>query len=130
MPKTPQQLLCLAAREIWEKQGVNTLGLDLRSISTITDFYLVSEGQVDRHVKSLASAVIEIFAKEGLKPMHIEGWAMSDWIVLDFAFCIVHLFLPQMRSHYCLEEIWKKAELVDLQIPSDPLCSESELISG
>lgn len=134
MSKTPEQLLCQIAGEIWEKQGVNTLALDLRPHSTITDFYLVSEGQVDRHVKSLATAVIDSFAKEGYKPLHIEGWAMSDWIVLDYAFCIVHLFLPQMRHHYCLEEIWKEARLVDLHMPREISTStslfESEVSNG
>lgn len=130
MSKTPEQLLCKAAEEIWEKQGINTLALDLRSLSTITDYFLVSEGQVDRHVKSLANAIIDAFAKEGLKPMHIEGWAKSDWIVLDYGFCIVHLFVPQLRRHFCLEEIWKEAQLVDLQMPCEAISQTKELSNG
>ncbi len=117
MQKTTEQIVHLTAAEIWEKQGINTLALDLRGISTITDYCVVSEGRVDRHLKSLADAITARLMREGLRPIHIEGLATGDWTVLDYADFIVHLILPDLRCHYCLEEIWREGELLELDLP-------------
>lgn len=127
MHKTTEQIVHLTAEEIWQKQGINTLALDLRGISTFTDYCVVSEGTVDRHLKSLAEAIITRLSREGLRPLHIEGWASGDWIVLDYADFIVHLILPVLRRHYCLEEIWQEGQLLDLHFP-DVCAEEGDLL--
>lgn len=119
MQKTSEQLLQLIAEEIWQRQGFNTLALDLKGVSSLSDYCVVSEASADRHLHSLAEAIIKRLKAEGMTPHHIEGMAFDDWIVLDYIDIVVHLFLPAMRRHYCLEEIWKGGRLIDLRLPSE-----------
>jgi len=114
--KTSLEYLDLIAQAIYDKKGLNILALDLRGISSITDYVVIAEGTVDRHVIALARAVMDTLSAEGLKPMHTEGLMVGDWVVLDYSFVIVHLFLPALRDTYHLEELWKEAEIVDLRI--------------
>ena len=119
MQKTPEQLLQLIAAEIWQRQGFNTLALDLKGLSSLTDYCVVSEANVDRHLHSVAEAIISRLKAEGIAPNHVEGLTFNDWIVLDYTDIVIHLFLPAMRRHYCLEEVWKEGRLIDLQLPSE-----------
>jgi len=121
MKHDPMTVLNLIAQTIYDKKGINTLALDIRGISTITDFVMIAEGNVDKHVISLASAIVEALELIGEKPRYIEGWERGDWVVLDF---MVHLFTPRVRDKYQLEQLWKEGRICDLNIilshePSD-----------
>lgn len=104
------------AQTLFDKKGFNILALDVREISTLTDFYVIAEGNVDRHVVALAKAVIEELKKKGERPAHVEGLDSGDWVVVDFVSIVIHLFKPGMRERYRLEELWQEAEVVDLGI--------------
>ena len=108
--------LDIIAQTLFDKKGFNILALDVREISTLTDYYIIVEGNVDRHVTALAKAVIERLKKEGEQPAHVEGLELGDWVVVDFVSVIVHLFKPGMRERYRLEELWQAAKVVDLGI--------------
>lgn len=110
------QLLNKVAQSIYDKKGFNILVLDVRNICTMTDYFVIAEGTVDRHVKALSLAVIDLLAEEGHRPFHVEGQQASDWIVLDYGDFVVHLFIPDLREKYALEELWKEGKLVDVKI--------------
>lgn len=116
MIEDPKEELDIIAQTIFDKKGFNILALDVREISTVTDYYVIAEGNVARHVTALAKAVIERLKKEGERTVHVEGLEAGDWIVLDFVTVVVHLFQPGMRERYRLEELWQDAEVVDLGI--------------
>jgi ribosome-associated protein len=101
------------AQIIYDRKGSNILALDLKGICSFTDSLLIAEGNVDRHVISIARAIAED-CKESL--IHVEGLANGDWIVLDFSDVIVHLFQPGLREKYSLEKLWKEGRIVDLNI--------------
>jgi len=101
------------AQVIYDKKGSNILALDLKGISSITDYILIAEGNIDRHVISIARSIMGEIKEE---PVHIEGLASGDWVVLDFADVIVHLFRPGLREKYSLEKLWKEGRIVDLAI--------------
>jgi len=105
-----------AAQEIFDRKGFNILGLDLRGQSTMTDYYLIAEGSVDRHVKALASSITDRLEKLGIKAAHVEGEAIGDWIVIDYVDFIIHLFTPATREKYKLEQLWNQSKIVDLKI--------------
>jgi len=113
------QNLNKAAQVIYDKKGLNILCLDLRHISTITDYAIIAEGAVNRHVIAIAHAVIDEMAKMGLKPVRIEGLQSGDWAVIDFGEFMVHLFMPGIRDRYQLEELWRKGTIIDLKILLD-----------
>lgn len=116
MKQDPFQVLNFIAQAIFDKKGFNVLALDVRDISTMTDFFLIAEGNVDKHVVALGKAVIESMEKEKKKPVHVEGLSQGDWIVLDYLEVVVHLFMPGMRDKYRLEELWQTGKVVDLAI--------------
>jgi ribosome-associated protein len=116
MKNEPLMLLNAIAQTIFDKKGINILALDVQGISSITDYVVIAEGTVDRHVKAIASAIEQALKELQEKPAAIEGKAEGDWIVLDYQQIMVHLFMPGMRDKYRLEELWKAGEIVDLKI--------------
>lgn len=116
------KLLDLIAQTIFDKKGFNILALDVHGISTMTDFFMIAEGTVDRHVQALARAIIDKLKEHGISPTHVEGMASGDWIVIDYTDIMIHLFMEDLRGKYSLEELWKESKLVDLHIvvPSEP----------
>lgn len=116
MTNTTFKQLNEIAQAIFDKKGFNILVLDVRGISTMTDYFIIAEGTVDRHVQALSGAVIDQLAKEGQHPLHVDGNREAEWIVLDYGDLVVHLFIPELRQKYTLEELWQKGKIVDIQI--------------
>lgn len=104
------------AQTIFDKKGFNILALDIRNFSTMADYVIIAEGSVDRHVKSLSSSLKDRIPEIGLNIYHAEGEREGEWIVMDCGDVVVHLLIPDMREKYALEELWKKAKIVDLDI--------------
>lgn len=110
------KLLDLAAQALFDKKGFNILALDVRGVSTMTDYFLIAEGNVDRHVIALCKELRDVMRKVGEKPIHVEGEQTGDWLVMDFGDFVIHLFQPELRQKYELEELWHEAKIVDLNI--------------
>ncbi len=108
--------LTVIAQTIFDKKGFNILVLDVRNICTLTDYFIIAEGTVDRHVKAISSAIVDQLAQDDTYPLHIEGEQAGDWVVLDYSDLIVHLFTPELRERYALEELWQKGKIVDVDI--------------
>lgn len=116
MTKQDKKVLNSISQAIYDKKGFNILVLDVRGISTMTDYYVIAEGSVDRHVKSLYTAIKDQLSELGLGPSHAEGVNDGGWIVMDCGEIVVHLFVPDLREKYALEELWTKAKIVDVEI--------------
>lgn len=116
IPRSDQRYLDLIAQIIYEKKGSNILALDVREISSLTEYFLIAEGNVERHVIGIARALVGELEKVKLKCYFQEGLQNGDWVVLDFGHIIVHLFHPEMRERYAIEQIWKQSEIVNLNI--------------
>lgn len=114
--KDERSLLNAIAQIIFDKKGSNILALDLRGISSITDYVVIAEGNVDRHVIAIAQAIEQTLGEQGIKPVHVEGLQTGDWVVLDYLQVMVHLFMPGLREKYQLEKLWREGEIIDLQI--------------
>lgn len=104
------------AQALYDKKGFNILALDVRGISTMADYYVIAEGSVDRHVKSLATTLRHQLAEKGMSLYHADGEREGEWIVMDYSEIVIHLLIPDMREKYALEELWNKAKIVDLDI--------------
>lgn len=116
MTKEDVKKLSAISQAIFDKKGFNILVLDVRHISTMGEYCIIAEGSVDRHVKSLCGAIKDQLASLDLSLYHIDGERDGDWIVMDAGVVIIHLFIPDMREKYALEEMWKKAKIVDVKI--------------
>lgn len=104
------------AQAIYDKKGINITGLDVSDYSTICDYILIAEGNVDRHVVAIANAIQHELRAMGIRPQRVEGLSVGDWVVLDYSQIIIHLFMPGMREIYRLEELWSSASIYDLKI--------------
>lgn len=112
----PLVILNTIAQAIYDKKGINTLALDVTAISTVTDYVIIAEGNVERHVIAIAQGILAALKPLGFTPYSTEGMQNGDWVVLDFYTVMVHLFMPGMRERYQLEELWRAGKLVDLNI--------------
>ncbi len=111
------QKICQA---IYDKKGFNILALQVTDISTITDYLVIAEGNVDRHVVAIAQEVVkEIEARFGFRPHHIEGVSSGDWVLIDYIDVMVHIFMPDSREKFRLEELWSKGTPVELNLCLD-----------
>ncbi len=116
--KTPDPLFYMnaIAQSIFDKKGFNILALDVHEISNLTDYVIIAEGNVEKHVTAIADAVVDQLELLGQKPIYIEGRKAGDWIVIDYLHIMVHLFMPGLRDKYQLEQLWKEGHIIDLQI--------------
>lgn len=115
--------LNLIAQAIFDKKGMNILVLDVRKISTLTDYVVIAEGSVDKHVRAISQAVQDTLLTKGEKPIYVEGGSVGDWIVLDYMHIMIHLFTPGLRERYQLEKLWQQGEIVDVKIDTSPIQS-------
>lgn len=113
MDKNPFETLNSIAQIIYDKKGFNILAIDVQGMSSITDFLLIAEGNIDRHVSSIANAIVSGMEE---KPIHVEGIKNGDWVVLDYGDITVHIFSPRFRERYSLERLWGDSKIVDLEI--------------
>ena len=116
MVKDSSNAIHKIAQTIYDKKGSNIIAIDVRGISSITDYVLIADGNVDRHVVALANEIQDIMREGGEKPVHIEGKQSGDWIVLDYFQVVIHLFLPEMRQKYQLERLWPDGKVIDLEL--------------
>jgi ribosome-associated protein len=89
--------------------------LDLRKLTSITDFFIICTGSSDTHVKAIADAVIGGSRDLGEKPWHKEGISHKSWVLLDYVEVVVHIFLNETRNFYGLEKLWGDAEITEIK---------------
>lgn len=104
-----------SARYADELQAEDIIVLDLRGLSSITDFFVICTGTSTPHLKAIRRDVSRNVEEElGEKARSVEGDAESQWLVIDFVDVIVHVFHDDKREIYGLENLWKDAPRVDL----------------
>jgi ribosome-associated protein len=86
--------------------------LDLREVSSFTDFFLICSGTSTRHTQAICDAIVEQLKKDRVAPAHIEGYRQAEWILVDYLNFVVHIFLDRARQFYDLERLWKNATKV------------------
>lgn len=96
------------------KKADNIKILDLRNITTISDFFVICTGHSEPQVKAIADAILEGSKKEGEHVWHKEGTNMKSWVLLDFVDVVVHIFLRDTRNFYALEKLWGDAEITEI----------------
>ncbi|HBA84569.1 MAG TPA: ribosome silencing factor [Verrucomicrobia bacterium] len=94
------------------KKGEDIIILDVRKLSSVTDFYLVATGRNGPHIKALINEAEAVLSREGLKHYRKAGTSDSEWMVIDFMDLVVHVFSPTTRKYYELERLWSDARIV------------------
>lgn len=92
-----------------DKKAKDILMLDIRQRSTFAEFFVICSGETDRHLKAIVEEVDRAISEEGEALLHREGAIDSGWVLLDFGDVVVHVFSPQQREYYALEQLWADA---------------------
>lgn len=98
-----------AAELALELKAHDVVVLDLRGISTATDFFVIATGNSDVQVKAIAEHVVNELKKDSVRPEHVEGIRGGRWVLIDYVDFVVHVFHPQARDFYQLETLWGDA---------------------
>ena len=114
-PSVPEGLqfarLCVEAAE--DKKAVDPCILDLRDISTITDYLVICSAQSEPQLKAIANGVEQALKEKlGRHPLAIDGFPTSQWIVMDYGDVMFHIFHEAKRPVYALEDLWSDAPQV------------------
>ncbi|AMV27865.1 Ribosomal silencing factor RsfS [Gemmata sp. SH-PL17] len=104
---------CLAARTIADNKGRDILVLDLRPCTPLFDYFIIATGASRRQIHTLAEETDAALRAEGDIRLGIEGYEASKWIVQDYGDIVIHVFDPDTRDYYKLEELWADAIKVD-----------------
>jgi len=101
-----KQLTDLVIDALDDVKAIDIIKLDVRDITTVTDFMVIASGTSSRHVKALVDNVSEKAKDAGHRPVGIEGEDGGEWVLLDLQDTLVHVMLPKVREFYNLEKLW------------------------
>ena len=107
---TAEQLAGWIAEYASDVKAIDLVELDLRDVLGYTDYFVISSGNTDRQTKAIHDRVHEGLKKEhGILPRRVEGLAEGRWILMDYLDVVVHIFTPDAREFYRLEQLWGEA---------------------
>lgn len=107
-------LISNLAKALYDKKGENILALDVRGVSTMTDYFLIAEGTSPPHLKALKKTLLQALDKEGVEVSRVEGEQAHDWVVIDCLNLVIHLFTAPLRQKYGIERVWCEGKILNL----------------
>ena len=112
--------LALLCRELADKKkGEDLAVLDVRDISSVTDYFVFASGSSEPHLRAISDEIIDTLREEhGLRPRAVDGTIHNAWIVLDYFDVIVHVMRADVRARYDLEGLWGDAPRVKPRKPA------------
>jgi ribosome-associated protein len=102
-------LAALVAELAADRKAADIVTLDLRDSSSVTDFFVISTGRSDVHVRAIVERIEQGLAERGERPLAREGVAHGVWALIDYGDVVVHVFQPDTRAFYQLERLWAHA---------------------
>jgi len=114
----------VAARTADDNRGRDIVILDLRGLTTFFDYFVIVTGTSRRQLHAISEEIDDALEKGmGDRRMGIEGYVESRWILLDYGDVVVHMFEPETRAYYALEQLWAQAKRVPFEprfVPPSP----------
>jgi ribosome-associated protein len=106
----------IVIKGIQEKKGKNIVSMNLKNIqNAVTDYFIVCHGISSTQVIAIADSIeTEVRKSSGIKPWHKEGFQNAEWILLDYADVVVHVFQEKIRDFYQIESLWADAEVINI----------------
>ena len=107
---TPEQLRTAVVGYAQDRKAVEVVELDLRGMIGYTDYFVICTGRTDRQTKAIHDAIHEGMKSEHRTlPRRVEGLPEARWILMDYLDVVVHVFVPETREYYRLEQLWGEA---------------------
>lgn len=107
---TPEEMAVAVAAYAADRKALQIVQLDLRGVVGYTDYFVICTGRTDRQCKAIHDAVhAGMKSEHGLIPRRVEGLTQARWILIDYLDVVVHVFTPDTREYYRLEQLWGEA---------------------
>ena len=111
----PEELAAAISDYATDRKALDIVQLDLREIVSYTDYFVVCTGRSDRQAKAIHDGIYQGMKDDhGLLPARVEGVSESHWILMDYLDVVVHVFTPETREFYRLEQLWGEAPALAL----------------
>jgi ribosome-associated protein len=111
--KLPLEKSRALARDIAQlaltKKAFDVVIMDVREVSSVTDFFVIASGATDIQVRAIGRAIDDGMRARKVKPIHSEGEGACTWLLLDYFDVVVHVMQPRVRDYYNLEGLWADA---------------------
>lgn len=115
------ELLAKRAAELsLEKKGEDVKILDLRGLTTVTDFFVIITADSERKAKAVTEHIIDELKVDGERPLHVEGLDTLRWVLIDYVDVVIHVLQPDDRRFYDLESLWSDAVVTKVVEPPPP----------
>ncbi len=105
----------LCARVAADNKGQDVTVLDMRGVTPLYDFLVIATGNSRRQIHTIVEEIDAFLASEGERRLGIEGYEAARWVVQDYGDIVVHVFDPDSRAYYGLEDLWADAKRLDWQ---------------
>lgn len=103
-----------AVRAAQSKKAQDIVVLDLRGITSLTDYFIICSGTNSRQNQAISDEIYLQLKDRGELPVTLEGYDNAEWVLQDYGDFIIHIFLPQSRSYYDLERLWRHAKNIEI----------------
>jgi len=110
-----EQLSQFIAELTLQKKAEQAIIMDLREITSITDYFVVCSGDSDIQVRAICDHITEQLEKKDIKIWHVEGYQAANWILMDLVDVVIHIFKPEVRKFYSLERLWGDAKITKVE---------------
>jgi ribosome-associated protein len=101
-----------------DRKALEIVELDLRGVIGYTDYFVICSGRTDRQVKAIHDAIhVGMKNDHGMLPRRVEGLPQAHWVLMDYFDVLVHVFTPETREYYRLEQLWGEAPARALGAP-------------
>ena len=108
-----QEMVSIACKAIDDKKALDIKVIDIREVSVIADYFVITSGSNLNQVQAIVDNVEEQLGRAGFEPKQIEGTRNSNWILMDYGDLIIHVFDEENRLFYDLERIWRDGKELD-----------------
>lgn len=105
-----QEVMQMAVKAASEKRAEDIVVLDMQNISLMADYFVIASGSSQRQVQ----AIVDNITDQASSVNHVEGQKDSPWVLVDLGDVIVHVFTPEARDFYKIENLWSDAPVVDV----------------
>ena len=111
----PLEIARLCARAADDKKASDIIILDVSTLTSFTDYFVICSAPSERQVQAIVRNVQDDLRQAGCKPAGIEGLESSSWVLIDFDDVVFHCFTDAARDYYKLESFWPQAERIDFK---------------
>jgi ribosome-associated protein len=106
---SPEETVAAVADLAADRKALEIVQLDLRGMIGYADYFVICSGRTDRQTRAIHDSILQGMKARGILPRRVEGLTEARWILMDYLDVVVHVFTPDTREYYRLEQLWGEA---------------------